>query len=41
METEEEKQNWLTETNNIARDRIECRKKAFEWLNEYWEDLWI
>lgn len=39
--TEEERQNWLTETNNIARDRIECRKKAFEWLNEYWEHLWI
>ena len=40
-EKEEEIQNWLTETNNIARDRIKCRKEAFEWLNEHWEKLWI
>jgi hypothetical protein len=39
--TEEEKQNWLTKTEEIALDRIKCRKEAFEWLNEYWEHLWI
>ena len=25
---------------NIS-ERIKCRKEAFEWLNEHWENLWI
>ena len=27
--------------NKNALERIKCRKEAFEWLNEHWENLWI
>jgi len=32
---------WINKTREIAFDRIKCRKEAFEWLNEHWENLWI
>lgn len=27
--------------NKNMVERIKCRKEAFEWLNEHWENLWI
>lgn len=27
--------------NKNVLERIKCRKEAFEWLNEHWENLWI
>lgn len=39
--SEDKRQEWINKTREIALDRIKCRKEAFEWLNEHWENLWI
>lgn len=41
MGTDEERAEWLKYMDEIREDRIKCRKEAFKWLNEHWEDLWI
>ena len=39
--SEDKRQEWINKTREIALDRIKCRKEAFKWLNEHWENLWI
>lgn len=40
-EATEEGQAWVKMVEEVAIDRKKCRKEAFEWLNEHWENLWI
>ena len=36
-----EREEWQNHMEDVAEDRLKCRKEAFKWLNEHWEDLWI